>query len=69
MNLKISNDFVQKKLKMSALEKLFNNPVSQVLTSKRQKELADLQNKVDLPIGNLMTTTERNKAKRAKRFR
>ena len=55
---------------MSGLEKIFTsaNAVASVLTKSRKKELLSLQNKVDLPFENLLTTIERNKAKRAKRF-
>ena len=40
-----------------------------VVSSERRKEILEQEQILGVPVQNLMTTEERNKAKRAKRFR
>lgn len=54
---------------MSGISEIFSGGLKGILTTKRKQELTSLQETKDLPMQNLLTTEERNRAKRAKRFR
>ena len=54
---------------MSGLESIFSKDIAKVVSYDRKKSLHEEYAKRDLPMQNLLSNEERNKAKRAKRFR